>query len=79
MSTRKAITLAEKLKLISRYEQIKKGKGKVNVSKLAAEYLMGVFTLHAIFKNRERIAQEAEEAKCFFGGDRKKAADKSCK
>ena len=55
MSTRKAITLAEKLKLISRYEQIKKGKGKVNVSKLAAEYGMRVSTLHMILKNRERI------------------------
>ncbi len=34
MSTRKAITLAEKLKLISRYEQRKKDKGKVNVANL---------------------------------------------
>ena len=72
MSTRKAITLAEKLKLISRYEQINKEKGKANVSTLAAEYGMRVSTLHTIFKNRERIGQEAEEAKSFVGGDRKR-------
>ena len=71
MSTRKAIILAEKLKLISRYQQIKKDKGKVNVSKLATEYGMRVFTLHTISKNRESIGQEAEEANSFVGDDKK--------
>ena len=72
MSTRKAITLAEKLKLTSRYAQIKKDKGKVCVSKLAAEYGMLVSTLHTIHKNRERIGQEVKKAKSFVGGDRKR-------
>ena len=75
MSTRKAIILAEKLKLISRYQQIKKDNGKVNVSKLATEYGMSVFTLHTISKNRERIGQEAEKAKSFFRWQQEKAAD----
>jgi len=69
MSTRKTITLAEKLKLISRYAQIKKDEGNVNVSKLATEYGMRVST---ILKNREMIGQEAEEAKSFVGGDMKR-------
>ena len=55
MSARKATILAEKLKLISRYQQIKKDKGKVNVSKLATEYGMHVFILRTISKNQERI------------------------
>ncbi len=40
---RKAVTFAEKLKFIAKYDQIKKDTAKVNVSKLAAEN--GIFNI----------------------------------